>query len=107
MFTLWVLMILGNIINIGYKINKDIKVETTNIFVFIAKWVVKPRNFMYCVLGLLTSIVLLVSVDFSTMGEFTYADITFKWSYIVATAIGFMAQVIFNALMFRVKSKIK
>jgi len=101
---LWFLMLLGNIINIGYKIRKDVN-KDTNIFSFIPKWFSNAQNFLYTVLGLLTSIALILMVDFSAMGEFELLGIKFYWPYTIAVFIGVTNQWLFDKVVNGIKKR--
>ena len=103
---IWILLFLGNLINIGYKVRKDLD-GSADIFSFIAKWIKSPDNFLYVVLGGLTSVAVLLTVDFNALGEYTVSVITFNASYLIALMIGTLGQWIFNNLVFGFKKKLK
>ena len=108
MAMIWVMILLGNLINIGYKMSSDlIKEKTeTNVFKWIGLWLVKPINFFYVILGVLCSIAVVLTVDFSQIENFMYDNLSFKSAELVALMIGFLGQWVFKLLVFNFKKEV-
>ena len=106
---IWLMILLGNLINIGYKMSKDLLKEknVTNVFSFIGKWFVVPANFFFVLLGVLCSVALVLSFDFTKLDDFMLDQLSFKAPELVALMIGFLGQWIFSLIVRAFKQKVK
>lgn len=105
LLTLWGLLILGNLINITYQINKDLKSDETDWNV-LADWFKNVKNTMYCVIGLLTSVAIMTFIDYQEIGTFEIGPLKFFWSHVCAVFVGALGQFIWAKALLRAKREI-
>ena len=102
MILLWILMLLGNVVNISLTIYKGIKSDETD-FKVIGHWFRNVKNTAYVFIGLLASIVLLSSVNFDLESDYSFMGITFHYAHIIALFIGVSGQWLLGKLMIKLK----
>jgi hypothetical protein len=94
---IWVMIFLGNLLSILIKMNSDLDSESeTNTFSFFKKWFKNPKNFLFVLIGIIASLSIVLTVDFTQISNFMYEHISFKAPEVLAFFSGLCGQIIVN-----------